>query len=164
MMHSLVALMRHPKTMINAIMVMDVSIDMVDYGTRNLDFNWARDVLNGRTHLPLVKRGTVDDDDNDDTNNNGGDGDGEGENGELRIVWARHSLVALMRHPKTMINAIMVMDVSIDMVDYGTRNLDFNWAHLLTNDDVIACLTSTHSIMKHGKMLIIKLLHPRETF
>ncbi|KAL3812030.1 hypothetical protein ACHAXA_001337 [Cyclostephanos tholiformis] len=36
----------------------------------------------------------------------------------------RHSLVTLMGHPKTMINAIMVMDVSIYMVNYGISHVD----------------------------------------
>ncbi|KAL3806219.1 hypothetical protein ACHAXA_008661 [Cyclostephanos tholiformis] len=136
---------------------------------------------------------------------------------ELAAGPARHSLAALMGHPKARIDAITAMDISVDMVDYGTRNADvelgshagddggeydggggsgrrddFNYVrgdmrrvgdyandgetfdgawlllgsmqHLLTNDDAIACLTSTHSVMKHGGTLIIELPHPRETF
>ncbi|KAL3808815.1 hypothetical protein ACHAXA_001124 [Cyclostephanos tholiformis] len=43
---------------------------------------------------------------------------------ELAAGPARHFLMALMGHPKTMIDAIMVMDVSIYMVDYRIRNAD----------------------------------------
>ncbi|KAL3812028.1 hypothetical protein ACHAXA_001335 [Cyclostephanos tholiformis] len=43
---------------------------------------------------------------------------------ELASGLARHSLVALMGHPKTRIDAIMATDVSIYMVNYGIRNAD----------------------------------------
>lgn len=37
-------------------------------------------------------------------------------------------------------------------------------AHLLTNDDIISCLQSLHSIINVGGTVIIELPHPRETF
>jgi len=36
--------------------------------------------------------------------------------------------------------------------------------HLLTNDDIIACLSSIHSVLKSGGTVVIELPHPRETF
>jgi len=54
--------------------------------------------------------------------------------------------------------------------DYTTKILDSAWLllgsmqHLLSNDDIISCLTSLHSIIKPGGTVIIELPHPRETF
>lgn len=54
--------------------------------------------------------------------------------------------------------------------DYKTPHFNTAWLllgsmqHLLTNEDVIACLTSVHSIIKPGGTVIIELPHPRETF
>jgi len=36
--------------------------------------------------------------------------------------------------------------------------------HLLTNDDIIACLSSIHSVLQPGGIVVIELPHPRETF
>ena len=54
--------------------------------------------------------------------------------------------------------------------DYTTKILDSAWLllgsmqHLLTNEDIISCLSSLHSIIKPGGTVIIELPHPRETF
>ena len=54
--------------------------------------------------------------------------------------------------------------------DYTTKILDSAWLllgsmqHLVSNDDIISCLTSLHSIIKPGGTVIIELPHPRETF
>ena len=54
--------------------------------------------------------------------------------------------------------------------DYTTKILDSAWLllgsmqHLLSNNDIISCLTSLHSIIKPGGTAIIELPHPRETF
>eukprot|EP00579_Thalassiosira_antarctica_P014411 CAMPEP_0201944348 /NCGR_PEP_ID=MMETSP0903-20130614/52921_1 /ASSEMBLY_ACC=CAM_ASM_000552 /TAXON_ID=420261 /ORGANISM="Thalassiosira antarctica, Strain CCMP982" /LENGTH=399 /DNA_ID=CAMNT_0048487315 /DNA_START=171 /DNA_END=1367 /DNA_ORIENTATION=- len=37
-------------------------------------------------------------------------------------------------------------------------------SHLLTNNDVIACLSSVNSVLKSGGTVVIELPHPRETF
>lgn len=36
--------------------------------------------------------------------------------------------------------------------------------HLLTNDDILACFSSIHSILRSGGIVVIELPHPRETF
>jgi len=54
--------------------------------------------------------------------------------------------------------------------DYTTPYFNAAWLllgsmqHLLANDDIIACLSSVHSIVKPGGTVIIELPHPRETF
>ncbi len=56
-------------------------------------------------------------------------------------------------------------------VDHATPSLfDSAWLllgsmqHLLTNDDVIACFSSLHSVIQTGGTVVIELPHPRETF
>ena len=55
--------------------------------------------------------------------------------------------------------------------DYATTSLfDSAWLllgsmqHLLTNDDIIACFASLHSVIYTGGTVVIELPHPRETF
>jgi hypothetical protein len=144
------------------------------------------------------------------------DDDKGGDSSSLRLLElaagpARHSIAALARHPKGRVDAVLAMDISSDMVNYGIGNADIDlgdggmgnrrddfeyvigdmrrasdhamaamgmhyylfdsaWLllgsmqHLLTNDDVISCLSSINAAMKCGGTLIIELPHPRETF
>lgn len=52
----------------------------------------------------------------------------------------------------------------------GGKEFDTAWLllgsmqHLLTNDDVLSCLTSVHSALRTGGTMVIELPHPRETF
>ena len=54
--------------------------------------------------------------------------------------------------------------------DYTRGSFDSAWLllgsmqHLLTNDDIIACFSSLHSVIKSGGTVVIELPHPRETF
>ncbi|KAL7488220.1 hypothetical protein ACHAW6_013796 [Cyclotella cf. meneghiniana] len=125
---------------------------------------------------------------------------------ELAAGPARHSLAALSHHSQSEIRAVLALDRSKHMVDYGIENADLGtgggrrddfsyicgdmrniqesinkdesklvlfdtaWLllgsmqHLLTNDDIIACFRSIHSILHTGGTVVIELPHPRETF
>lgn len=54
--------------------------------------------------------------------------------------------------------------------DYTKGSFDSVWLllgsmqHLLTNDDIIACFSSLHSVLKSVGTVVIELPHPRETF
>ncbi|KAL3790354.1 hypothetical protein HJC23_002740 [Cyclotella cryptica] len=59
---------------------------------------------------------------------------------------------------------------SINKDESKTLRFDTAWLllgsmqHLLTNDDIIACFRSIHSVLNPGGTVVIELPHPRETF
>ena len=146
--HSLAALSEYPPSVVDSVVALDLSKEMVEYGLENArhELGDAGDAGDGgrrndftylcgdmRTIPEVIEKHYTATDTIDSSGGGNGDGDGNDGSGSKLLFDTAWLLLGSMQH-------------------------------LLTNDDIIACLSSIHSVLHDGGTLVIELPHPRETF